>query len=205
MNIIRFDNIITSDMKSTSKQKQLADLVLHPERLRILSVLSGRTLTAGQIAGHLPDISQASLYRHLKRLQNGGIIRVEKTRRVRGTLEKLYTLGEEGEPHFSAEDLLSMTSAEREYYFTAFIAGIYRQFLQLETEVQTNPDLLEKSGYNTHPVELDPAQISQFQADFNELIQRYTKPITTEKKETNERFYLTTIFFPEASNTNDHT
>ena len=51
------------------------DLLLHPLRLRIIQLLfDGRRLTARQIAAAQPEIPQATLYRHLHQLVEGGVL-----------------------------------------------------------------------------------------------------------------------------------
>ena len=54
-----------------------AELVLHPVRLRIIqSLIGGRERTPQQIAEELPDVAQATLYRHLGRLAKAGLVKV---------------------------------------------------------------------------------------------------------------------------------
>ncbi len=69
------------------------ELILHPVRLRELQCirLTGET-TAKDIAKTMSDVPRATVYRHLKVLEEGGAIKVVKTRRVRGATEKTYTL-----------------------------------------------------------------------------------------------------------------
>ena len=50
------------------------DLLFHPVRLRIVLATAGRQVTAQQLAGELPDIPQATLYRNINMLTNGGIL-----------------------------------------------------------------------------------------------------------------------------------
>lgn len=52
MNIIKNENIIdivmrTEDEEKLQKQKRRVDLVMHPERLQIIGVLTGKKLTSG--------------------------------------------------------------------------------------------------------------------------------------------------------------
>lgn len=73
-----------------------ADLVLHPVRLRILQAfLGGRRLTARRLARELPDVAQAGLYRHLRRLVDGGVLAVVAERPARGAVERTYALRQE--------------------------------------------------------------------------------------------------------------
>lgn len=61
-----------------------ANLLLHPVRLRIVTAAAGRELTAADLAAALPDVPQATLYRHLKRLVDGGMLAVVAENPVRG-------------------------------------------------------------------------------------------------------------------------
>jgi DNA-binding transcriptional ArsR family regulator len=76
--------------------KAKEDLLLHPVRLRIILAAAGRQVTAQQLAGELPDIPQASLYRHINMLAAGGMLVVVQERRVHNTVEKTYALPEQG-------------------------------------------------------------------------------------------------------------
>src|SRR5215472_7084155 len=71
------------------------DLILHPVRLRLLGALARRQLTAHQLSERLPDIPQATLYHHLGKLTQAGLLRVVSERQVRGAVEKRYALDED--------------------------------------------------------------------------------------------------------------
>ena len=69
-----------------------ADLLLHPVRLRILQAFLGdRALTTSQLQAELADVP-ASLYRHVAKLAAAGVLTIVEERRVRGALERTYTL-----------------------------------------------------------------------------------------------------------------
>jgi DNA-binding transcriptional ArsR family regulator len=68
-----------------------ADLLLHPVRLRIVKAFLGdRELTAKQLAAELPDVPAASIYRHVGRLAEAGVLHVVAERRVRAAIERTY-------------------------------------------------------------------------------------------------------------------
>ena len=70
-----------------------ADILLHPIRLRIvLTVASERRMTTAEIAGRMPDIAHATLYRHVAFLADAGLLEVVDERRVRGGVERTYSL-----------------------------------------------------------------------------------------------------------------
>lgn len=75
-------------------EPSIADIVLHPVRLRIVQQLGGRQLTTAALREELPDITQATLYRHVAALIAAQIVTVVDERRVRGTIERTLALGE---------------------------------------------------------------------------------------------------------------
>jgi DNA-binding transcriptional ArsR family regulator len=69
------------------------ELLLHPVRLRIVHALSGgRSLTTAQLRARMPDVSKATMYRHVSLLIEGGLLEVESEQQVGGTIERSYWL-----------------------------------------------------------------------------------------------------------------
>jgi DNA-binding transcriptional ArsR family regulator len=64
------------------------DLLLHPVRLRIVQALVKQPMTASGLKEVLGDVAQATLYRHIKALENGGMLDIVAERQVRGTVER---------------------------------------------------------------------------------------------------------------------
>lgn len=73
----------------------IVKLVLNPARLRILQYirLHGSVRTS-DIVKYLNDIPRATVYHHVKILEENNMIEVVKENRVRGTIEKVYSLKE---------------------------------------------------------------------------------------------------------------
>lgn len=71
----------------------IAKLLLNPARLRILQYieLHGEA-TASDVCQSIKDIPKATVYRHTKLLEEDGLLRVVKENRVRGAMEKIYTV-----------------------------------------------------------------------------------------------------------------
>jgi hypothetical protein len=131
-------------------------------------------------------------------LEKGGIIQVEETHHVRGTLEKVYGLAKPEDMNFSEEDMKNVSPSEHERYFTAFIAGLLNQFHALAEAARKEPELMNKMGYHTHPVNLHTNQLPHFQRDLAELLERYTAEADRYDQAGDAiRFNLTTIFLPE--------
>lgn len=105
-----------------------ADLVLHPVRLRIVQAFLGdRTLTTSELAAELPDVPAASLYRHVARLVNAGVLAVVAERRVRGAVERTYVL-RVSTATIEPDELAAMSVEEHRQAFLAFVAGLLGDF-----------------------------------------------------------------------------
>jgi DNA-binding transcriptional ArsR family regulator len=117
-----------------------ADLILHPLRMRIIMTIVGKHMTAQQLATAMPDIAQATLYRHLNKLANSGILAVVEERPVRGTLEKVYALNEQA-AFLGAADIADFTKDDHMRYFTAFVAILLGEFSQY-LDSKEKPDLV---------------------------------------------------------------
>lgn len=71
----------------------LLSVILNPVRMRIIQSLSkNKNMTVQQIAQDLPDVPQATLYRHLKKLLEANAIMVVEENKVRGVTEKVYAI-----------------------------------------------------------------------------------------------------------------
>ena len=110
--------------------------MLHPIRIRIIqTLLDGNEMTVGQIAVKLNDIPQASLYRHINTLLEAEILDVISENRIRGTVEKVFSLSTTLESAMQRE----VEEASREdlfNYFFRFLMGLlsaYEAYLQEET------------------------------------------------------------------------
>jgi DNA-binding transcriptional ArsR family regulator len=105
-----------------------ADLLLHPVRLRIVRAFLGdRALTTSQLRSELPDVPPASLYRHVARLVDAGVLAVVTERRVRGAVERTYVLRSSAAT-VRLDDLAKMSADEHRQAFLAFAAGLISDF-----------------------------------------------------------------------------
>jgi len=101
---------------------------LHPVRLRIVKAFLGdRALTTTQLAAELDDIPAGSLYRHVALLTKAGVIQVVAERRVRGAVERTYTLRLLA-AQVGPADAAAMTPEQHSQAFMAFVAGLLADF-----------------------------------------------------------------------------
>lgn len=101
-----------------------ADVLLHPVRLRIVKAFLGeRALTTGQLAAELGDVPAASLYRHVALLAKAGMLQVVAERRVRGAVERTYTLRLFA-ARITPEEAGTMSAEEHAQAFMVYVAGM---------------------------------------------------------------------------------
>ncbi len=67
------------------------DVINHPIRMRIFQLLHNVHLSINQLAELLPDVPKPSLYRHVRKLVEAGVIYVADRRLVHGIEERFYT------------------------------------------------------------------------------------------------------------------
>ncbi|MFJ2030101.1 helix-turn-helix domain-containing protein [Streptosporangium sp. NPDC087985] len=146
-----------------------AEVVLHPVRLRILQAFIGRrTLTVRDLAALLPDVPQATLYRHLGTLAAAEVLRVVEERRVRGAVERVFAL-----PDASAEltgtDLEGATPEDHLRYFATFLATLQGEFARYLG--RPGIDLMADGvGYRTSTVNLTDEEFLAFMTTLNKLV-----------------------------------
>jgi DNA-binding transcriptional ArsR family regulator len=152
-----------------------ADLILHPVRLRIIlafaSDVGTRRLTAQQVAAALPDVPQASLYRHIERLYRGGVLAIAGERSVRGAIERTYVLAAGG-AIVPAEELANATREEQLGYFTTFAVGLVAQFERYLQRPEI--DLLADGvGYRQFVLNLSDEEFREMASALNAALARF--------------------------------
>ena len=75
---------------------EIAEVFMNPVRQRIIQyLLVHEKGTVKEIKKELPDVPSASLYRHVKILNDSAFIIVVEENRIRGTVENVYSLNRE--------------------------------------------------------------------------------------------------------------
>jgi DNA-binding transcriptional ArsR family regulator len=143
--IIDNDNIINIEKRGIMAKGE-ADLILHPQRYRILQTLLGRQMSTQQIADHMPDIPQSSIYRHLKTLLEAGLVQVAETNRIKGIEEKTYTVGEI--PTIRGDELSHYTRAEHQRFFGAYLSYLLKGFSEFIQAVEVVDLQAERAGFS---------------------------------------------------------
>lgn len=168
----------------------IADVVMHPVRLRIIQQLGGRRLTTAQLRAALPDVTQATLYRHVATLVDAGILSVVEERRVRGAVERTLALGDRM-AHVDHAELRAMSDGQLRSAFLAFLGDVsadFDRFVDSEDRV-----LRDFVGFGRVALYVDTADLADIQAGLSELL----APYLSQSRGGKRRVSLATVLVPE--------
>jgi DNA-binding transcriptional ArsR family regulator len=138
-----------------------ADLLLHPVRLRIVKAFLGdRALTTKQLAAELSDVPPGTVYRHVARLTDAGVLQVVAERRVRATTERTYALRMYA-AQMQPDEVAGMTLDEHVTAFVAYVAGLLGDFDRyIATEPQHPGE--DGAGYRVAAMWLTDAELADY-------------------------------------------
>ena len=174
---------------------QKADLILHPVRMRILMALVGQQKTASQLAEVLPDVAQATLYRHINALSDGGILAVVEENPVRGAVEKVYTL-EMQAAQLTPDDLAGMSKEDHMQMFTVFVTTILQDFAAYLERCDTVDLFRDGVSYNKVALNLSDDEVVKV----SKAIQKVVLPhINNQPDDKRKRRILVSIMLPDES------
>lgn len=174
------------------QERPIADLVLHPVRMKIIQQLGGRRMTTTQLREALPEVKQATLYRHVSALLEAEILTVVDVKQVRGAVERTLALGKRM-AHVNEEELRSMDDVALRSAFMTFVSGLSADFERLlDSE---DPELRGLMGFARAPLYMDADDLAELQAAFTNLLTPYLQ----ERRSGQRRIGLATILIPEAA------
>ncbi len=147
-----------------------ADLLLHPVRLRIVQAFLGdRALTTSELRRELPDVPPASLYRHVARLVDAGVLSAVAERRVRGAVERTYVMRATAAT-IGLDEIERMSRDEHRHAFMAFVAGLLGD-LDRYLEREDFDPLRDGAGYRLAGLWLDDAELVELMRDLARVVQ----------------------------------
>lgn len=146
-----------------------ADLLLHPVRLRIVQAFLGdRALTTAQLSTELSDIPAASLYRHVARLVDAGVLQVVAERRVRGALERTYVL-RLAAASIGPDELAGMSVEDHRQAFMAYVAGLLAAADRTLQRADFDP-LRDRTTYQMAGMWLDESEYTELLQDLYRVL-----------------------------------
>lgn len=145
------------------------DLIFHPIRIRIVAELTGREMTVKDLASALPDVAQATLYRHINTLLEGGLVEIVEENPVRGTVERVYAL-REGSLNLAPEDFAGMSRPDYEEGFAMILASFM-------ADAKRYMDYQERAGKEINPaadkVGLTKIQVHMSEEEYATMFQQF--------------------------------
>lgn len=168
------------------------ELLVHPVRLRIVHSFSGgRTLTTSQLCARMPDVSKASMYRHVDLLAEGEVLEVADEQRVRGSVERRYRLRRER----ATIDADATAAASLEDYrrgFAVAMASLLAEFNAYLSRDDAAPaaDLV---GFRQHGLWLSGEELAELINDLRAVI---APRMSNEPAPGRAQYLLSPIHFP---------
>jgi DNA-binding transcriptional ArsR family regulator len=177
-----------------------ADLLLHPVRLRIVKAFLGeRALTTKQLTKELADVPAGSIYRHVARLTEAGVLQVVSERRVRATVERTYTLRIYA-AQIQPDEIAAMTLDDHVDAFLAYVAGLLGDFDRYLASRPAHP-VSDGVGYRVAAMWLTDAELVVYLRDLAAISQPRLAHAPGEHR---RRRMLYTILLPAPESQDDH-
>jgi len=168
------------------------ELFAHPVRLRVVHALrGGRTMTTAQLGDRLPDVSKATVYRHVDLLHAAGVLEVAEERRVRGAVERAYRLRQD-RAVVDAATMQAMSPDDHRRAFAAAMAALLAEFGAYLDRDGADPatDLV---GYRQHAMWLSRDELLEMIEEMRgALVSRLANPPAPGRA----RYLVSPILFP---------
>lgn len=166
------------------------ELLAHPVRLRVVHAMTGgRALTTSELGERMPDVSKATVYRHVGLLVDAGVLEVEGEQRVRGAVERRYRLRRELVA-VDAEAVAALSTEDHRRVFAAAMATLIAEFNAYLDRTEVVADTV---GYRQHAVWLSPAELGEVIEGMRAVI---GPKMANEATPGRTRYLLSPVLFP---------
>jgi DNA-binding transcriptional ArsR family regulator len=178
-------------------EKLMACLTNPIKHKLLMAIKDQERATTKELAQISPQIPQTTLYRHLKKMADDGLIKVVDTNRVRNVDEKVYGIAIDLE----AELATDQGEATGQYYnaqFQRFTKGLVKEFQQCNPQKDGNVyTIKDGSGFGITPFYASYDEVRELVCKINELIEPFTKANTEGRQLRN----IATIITPPMTGT----
>lgn len=168
------------------------ELLLHPVRLRIVHAMSGgRIRTTADLCADLPDVSKATMYRHVGLLAGAGLLEVAGEQRVHGAVERRYRL-RRARAVIDQDAASAMSLDDHRNLFAAAMAALLAEFNAYLDRDHADPTG-DSVGYRQIPLWLDQHELSEL---IDEIRSTITAKINNTPAPGRRLHLLSPILFP---------
>ena len=170
-----------------------SDLIIHPIRMRIVSELGRHSLTTKQLIEILADIPQATLYRHIKTLFDGGILKIVKEQEVNGSIERTYQLIS-NQNRLTPEEIADLSPEDHIRYFSIFTAGLIDTFSRYVSHASSENFEADGMSYNQAIIYLSDEERTAFQEQLIAIVEKVmSQPPAPNRK----KYTLASVVVPD--------
>ena len=155
--------------------------LLNPVRMKIVMMFLDNSLhTIGEIKDGLRDIPSASLYRHINRLMEDGILKVVSETKKRGAIEKTYQL--KTNPFDQLNQIATEGTRDENkelfYVFAMTLVMEFNTYMEKDTV-----DLQQDSvGFRSFPLYVTDKENEEFLDGFRSLLSKYVTNEASEER-----------------------
>ena len=144
---------------------RLSEILSNPVRLRIFQYLqdSGEATTK-QISEALDDVPVPTLYRHVNRLLDEGLLRVVSERKVRGSVERTIAINED-----EWSEKVNSDIADTAYQF---LMTLYQGFREYSSGDDVDP-MRDRLSLRTCMLRMSDEEMDDFAREYSELLAKY--------------------------------
>ena len=173
-------------------KNKLIDNLANPTRTRIFFELAmGEQLTAKKLLEKLPDITQPTLYRHLKAMLDAGMIMVAGEKQVRGVVEKSYAVNAD----IGADVERIVENNDGDGYFQLFMQFIMNIVSEFKGYCESDNKHIatDCSGFTTAPIHATKEELLEALKKISEVV----IPLVQNEPSPDRKLYnLCTIIIP---------
>jgi DNA-binding transcriptional ArsR family regulator len=187
------------DAMTIDKLEQIKALV-HPLRMRLLEVFSHKPMTTKQ-AAEVMNEPPTKLYHHVDALEKAGLIRLKRTSKKRGTLEKYYEIAAQA---FTVDRKLFQLTPRAGAAFNEMQAAFTGILEQTLLEVRRNikerirqPRVKNRVTMVHTKIRVTPDQIKALNREIDKLIKKYD---SLRSKKDAVDYGCTLVFYPVKNN-----
>ncbi|GAA1452072.1 helix-turn-helix domain-containing protein [Nocardiopsis tropica] len=171
------------------------ELLAHPVRLRVIHAMrGGQELTTADLCLRIPDVSKATVYRHVDLLAAGGVLEVAGERRVRGAVERRYRLHRE-RAAIDADTAASLSLEDHRRAFATSLAVLAAEYDAYLRRDEADP-VDDQVGYRQHAVWLSPEELRETIEGMRGAIAPH---LANEPADGRTQYLLSPILFPIAA------
>jgi DNA-binding transcriptional ArsR family regulator len=178
--------------------KRRSDILLHPIRLRIVLMASSNELITTDIAKRLPEVPLATLYRHIAKLVDAGMLEIASERQARGAMERTYRVNT-SHAGLNTDEVEDMSPEEHLQAFTVFTGILIDTYERYLATPDPNP-AADGVSFRQARLWLTNGELQNLVTDVAKALAPY---VDLETSPARKLRLLSTILMPEPVSTHD--